>query len=276
MNQNLIKAGEIVRERCGFVPEIAMILGSGLSSVADELENPVLIPYKALPGFPVSTAPGHVSEMAAGELEGQKVLVLKGRFHYYEGYDMEQIVHPVRFLKALGCNRLLLTNAAGGVNREFSPGDLMLITDHINLTARNPLRGPNDDDLGLRFPDMGSCWSKGMSDCLRKAAENMGLSLREGVYTWFTGPSFETPAEIRMTSVMGGDAVGMSTVPEAIAAAHCGIRTAGVSCISNMAAGILDQPITSEEVMETGQRVRADFARLIREFLRVLPSEEFQ
>jgi len=274
MNQNLIKAGEIVRERCGFVPEIAMILGSGLSSLADELENPVVIPYSELPGFPVSTAPGHVSEMAAGDLAGRKVLVLKGRFHYYEGYGMEQIVHPVRFLKALGCNRLFLTNAAGGVNREFAPGDLMLITDHINLTGQNPLRGENDDDLGPRFPDMSYCWSRDMSDSLRTAAGNLNLSLREGVYTWFTGPSFETPAEIRMTSVLGGDAVGMSTVPEAIAAAHCGIRTAGVSCISNMAAGILDQPITSEEVMETGKQVRAEFARLIREFLRVLPAEE--
>jgi purine-nucleoside phosphorylase len=273
MRTDLKNAADIVLDRCGFVPDLAMVLGSGLSSLAEEIEDTVKIRYGDLPEFPVSTAPGHVSEMVAGTLSGKKVLVLKGRFHFYEGYSLEQIVSPVRLLRHLGCGRLFLTNAAGGVNRNFSPGDLMLITDHINLANRNPLRGPNDPGLGDRFPDMSSCWSTEMGTCLREAAGNAGTSLREGVYGWLTGPSFETPAEIRMARFLGADAVGMSTVPEAIAAAHCGIHTAGVSCISNMAAGILDQPISEDEVMETGRRVRELFAAVVREFLRLLPDD---
>jgi len=269
----LREASNIIRTRGGGSPDIALILGSGLSSLAEELENTISISYRDLPGFPVATAPGHVSQMVFGNLEGHRIMVLMGRFHYFEGYEMAQIVYPIRLLKVLGCPRLLLTNAAGGINRSFSPGNLMLITDHINFTGQNPLIGKNDEKFGPRFPDMSYCWSGELNQIIRNAAVNRGISLREGVYIWFTGPSFETPAEIRMASIIGGDAVGMSTIPEAITAAHCGIQTVGISCISNMAAGILDKPITSEEVFETGASASADFKALIREFLRLLPTE---
>ena len=272
MNKELREASDIIKARGGGSPDIALILGSGLSSIAKELEDIISISYEDLPGFPVPTAPGHVSQMVIGELEGHRVMVLMGRFHYFEGYEMAQIVHPIRLLKVLGCPRLLLTNAAGGINRSFSVGNLMLITDHINFAGQNPLIGKNDENFGPRFPDMSYCWSEELNQTIRNAAANRGISLREGVYIWFTGPSFETPAEIRMASIIGGDVAGMSTVPEVIAATHCGIQTAGISCISNMAAGILNQPITAEEVIETGAKVSADFKALIKEFLRLLPT----
>lgn len=271
MKGNLQEAAAVVRARFTAVPDIALVLGSGLSSLADELEGGLRIPYDELPGMPVSTAPGHVSEMVAGSLSGKRVLILKGRFHRYEGYAMEQVVAPVRLLKYLGCTRLFLTNAAGGVNETYSPGDLMIIADHLNSSGVSPLRGRNDDTLGPRFPDLTDCWSRDLRRYLRAAASNLSIPMHEGVYFWTSGPSFETPAEIRMARAVGADAVGMSTVPEAVAAAQCGIRTAGVSLISNMAAGILDQPITAEEVMEAGRRVRSELSRLIREFLRILP-----
>jgi len=272
MNKELREAGRIIETRGGKTPDIALILGSGLGSLAEELEGAVSIPYEDLPSFPTSTAPGHVSQMVIGELEGHRIMVLMGRFHYYEGYEMARIVRPIHLLKVLGCPRLLLTNAAGAVNRSFSVGNLMLITDHINFTGQNPLIGKNDEEFGPRFPDMSECWSGELNQILRNAAANRGIPLQEGVYIWFTGPSFETPAEIRMASIIGGDAVGMSTVPEAIIAAHCGIQTAGISCISNMAAGILNQPITAEEVVETGAIASTDFKALIKEFLRLLPA----
>lgn len=268
MKNELEVSGDIVLDRCGFVPEIAMILGSGLGALAEEVESPVRIPYSGLPGMPESTAPGHVSELVAGSLSGKKVLILRGRFHYYEGYGLEQIVSPVRLLEYLGCPRLLLTNAAGAVNRSLSPGDLMLITDHVNLTGKDPLRGKNDDELGRRFPDMSRCWASEMRNCMKRAAFQVGLNLKEGIYLWLTGPSFETPAEIRMARTLGADAVGMSTVPEAVTASYCGLRTVGVSYISNMAAGILDRPITAAEVMETGRSVRVGLSLLIQEFLK--------
>jgi len=272
MNRELREAGDIIGAH-GASPDIALILGSGLNSLAEELEDAISIPYKDLPGFPETSAPGHTSQMLIGNLEGHRVMALMGRFHYFEGYEIAQIAYPIRLLKILGCPRLLLTNAAGGINRSFSAGDLMLITDHINFTGQNPLIGRNDEGFGPRFPDMSDCWSRELSQTIRNAAANQGISLQEGVYIWFTGPSFETPAEIRMASIIGGDAVGMSTVPEVITAAHCGIQTAGISCISNMAAGIINQPITAEEVIETGASVSADFRALIREFLRLLPIE---
>lgn len=267
MKKTVLNAAQIVRKRCGFVPDLAMILGSGLSSLADEVENPLNFKYAELPDFPISTVRGHRAELVTGMLSGKKIIVFKGRLHYYEGYSMEEVVYPVHFLKALGCPRLLLTNAAGAVNRNFKVGDLMLITDHINLSGQNPLRGSNDDGLGPRFPDLSDCWSGRLNGIMKSAAAEIGLVLREGVYTWFSGPSYESPAEIRMTSILGGDAVGMSTVPEAIAAAHCGIETAAVSCLTNMAAGILDQKISAEEVIETADSVRYDFSRLIKTFV---------
>lgn len=274
MIEEMRTAAAIVRERCGFIPAVAVILGSGLSSLAEELTSRVTIPYGDLPGLSTATAPGHASEMVAGKLGGRRVLVLKGRFHLYEGHALEASIAPIRLLRLVGCARLLLTNAAGGVNLGYLPGDLMVIRDHLNLAGRSPLRGANEVAFGPRFPDLTRCWSPEMARTLEGAAAAEGLVLKEGVYGWLTGPSFETPAEIRMARALGADAVGMSTVPEAIAAAHCGLSCAGLSCISNMAAGILDRPITAEEVLATGRMVRESLARLITRFIALLPVDQ--
>jgi purine-nucleoside phosphorylase len=263
----LEQACSFVKKKIGDVPEIALVLGSGLGQLADALENPVSIPYKDIPGFPVSTAPGHASRLVCGTLDGIRVLTFKGRFHHYEGYTMEQVSYPIRFLKLLGCKTLVLTNAAGGINRSFTPGDLMLISDHINFTGKNPLIGPNYDAFGPRFPDLSNAYNSNLRALVKDAANELDIPLKEGVYAWMTGPSFETPAEIKMLESMGADAIGMSTVPEVITAVHSGIKVVGISCISNMAAGILDQPITAEEVMEIGQQVSRDFSSLILRFL---------
>ena len=273
-NNNLEEACVLIKERIGEIPEAALVLGSGLGRMAENLENRITIPYSEIPGFPVSTAPGHASLFICGYLNGIKIIVFQGRFHYYEGYGMQQITYPVHLLKKLGCGTLFLTNAAGGINRDFSPGDLMLITDHINMTGQNPLRGPNDDTAGERFPDMTKAYSPGLAAAAEKAAAELGIKLQKGVYAWMTGPSFETPAEIRMLEIIGADAVGMSTVPEVIAAHHAGIKVIAVSCISNMAAGILEQPITSEEVNEVGKTAAAKFISLIDQFLSIYNNSE--
>ncbi|PKL26404.1 MAG: purine-nucleoside phosphorylase [Spirochaetae bacterium HGW-Spirochaetae-3] len=265
--RNVKAAADYVRARAKRVPSIALMLGSGLGGLAKEVQDTVCIPYGDIPGFPVSTAPGHAGVLTAGRLQDRDVIVMGGRFHHYEGYGMEDIAFPVRVMRDLGVETLILTNAAGGVNTSFKPGDLMVITDHINMTGQNPLRGANDESLGPRFPDMGGLYDKRLNGILRKVAEERSIDCRSGVYAWMTGPSFETPAEIRMLRVLGADAVGMSTVPEAITAHHCGIRVAGVSCISNMAAGVLDQPVTEEEVFEITQRVKGSFSALIRGLL---------
>lgn len=268
MNTKLLQqACSFVKKQIGDVPDIALVLGSGLGHLADALDKPVTIPYKDIPGFPVSTAPGHASKLVIGTLAGINVLTFKGRFHHYEGYTMEQVSFPIRFLKLLGCKTLILTNAAGGINRSFNPGDLMLISDHINLAGKNPLTGPNDNTFGPRFPDLSNAYNSDLRTLVKEAASDLGLALREGVYAWMTGPSFETPAEIRMLGAIGADAIGMSTVPEVITAVHSGIDVVAISCISNMAAGILDQPITEEEVMDIGKQVSKDFASLICRFL---------
>lgn len=276
MIEPLQSAAEVVRSRCGFAPEIAIVLGSGLSSLADELDEPVRIPYRDLPGMVVPTAPGHRSEAVAGRLVGRGVLLLRGRFHAYEGYAMEEVTSPVRMIAALGCRRLLLTNAAGGVNERFRPGELMVIADHINLTGMSPLlgAGPGPLDRKADARNEGECWPAVMRESLKAAAVMAGVAVREGIYLWMSGPSFETPAEIRSARSIGADAVGMSTVPEALAAVRLGIRTAGLSLISNMAAGILERPITAEEVMETASAVREELVRLVRVFVEGLPREE--
>jgi len=261
-------AADYIRSKVKRVPQTALMLGSGLGVLAEEVQDAVRIPYSEIPHFPVSTAPGHAGVFTAGTLEEQEVIVMGGRFHYYEGYDMETIAFPIRVMKNLGVDTLLLTNAAGGVNEEYKPGDLMIITDHINMTGQNPLRGQNDEQLGPRFPDLGTLYNPDLSALLEDAAGESSIDYQKGVYAWTSGPSFETPAEIRMLRTLGADAVGMSTVPEAITAHHCGIRVAGVSCISNMAAGVLDQPITQEEVFETAKLVREGFSMLIRRTLR--------
>ncbi len=264
---NLDNACSYVSDKIGEIPKIALILGSGLGSLADKLEQPVLIPYSQIPGFPLSTAPGHASRLVCGSLNGNRVIAFQGRFHHYEGYSMEQIAFPIRFLSKLGCSTLVVTNAAGGINRSLVPGDLMLISDHININGLNPLLGPNDDSEGTRFPDMTSAYSQDLRDLLVETAENLNIRLKEGVYAWTTGPSFETPAEIQMLRILGADVVGMSTVPEVLTAVHGGLDVLGISCISNMAAGILDQPITSEEVIEIGRQVSGRFSELISGFI---------
>lgn len=251
-------------------PETALVLGSGLGAVAESIVQPVTIDYSEIPDFPVSTVPGHAGRIVVGELEGNEVMVFQGRFHYYEGYSMEEVVLPVRVMGILGVRNLILTNAAGGINTSFEPGDLMCIIDHIKLTGLSPLRGPNIDEFGPRFNDMSDAYSRELRSIIQKAAARTGTKLREGVYAYMTGPSFETPAEIKMLRTLGADAVGMSTVPEVIIAAHSGIKAAGISTITNMAAGILDQPLSHEEVMETGAMVKEKLLALIREVLRTL------
>jgi len=250
-----------------FEPEIGLILGSGLGGLADELENPIAIDYADIPDFPQSTAPGHKGRLVLGSLSGKKLVCMQGRFHYYEGWEMADIALPVRTMKCLGIRSLIVTNAAGGVNAAFEAGDLMLITDHINMMGANPLRGANDDTFGQRFPDMSQAYSGSMRASARKAAQRAGVTLREGVYLACSGPSYETPAEIRAFRTLGADAVGMSTVPEVIAAAHCGLPVLGISLISNMAAGISSHPLSGEEVIEMGKRKAAQMQQLVSEIL---------
>lgn len=245
-------------------PTVGLILGSGLGVLADEIDNPVKLKYETIPGFPVSTVEGHAGQLVIGELKGVTVLAMQGRFHYYEGYPLDQVTLPVRVMKALGIDTVIVTNAAGGVNRNFTPGELMLITDHINNAGANPLIGPNDDSFGVRFPDMSTAYTPALQQLVKEVASSLNIGLKEGVYVWNSGPSYETPAEIRMLEKIGADAVGMSTVPEVIVARHANMKVIGISCITNMAAGILDQPLSHEEVMETSEKAREDFLNLVK------------
>ncbi|MEK5165204.1 purine-nucleoside phosphorylase [Paenibacillus sp. FSL R5-0527] len=256
-------AADYIRSRAAHTPKVGLILGSGLGVLADHIEQPVTIAYKDIPYFPQSTVEGHAGELLIGTVQGTAVVLMKGRFHMYEGYGPELTAFPVRVMKELGVSTLLVTNAAGGVNTSYSPGDLMLISDHINLTGKNPLIGPNDGELGPRFPDMSQAYSRRLRDTARQVAGEKGVPLQEGVYAGLLGPSYETPAEIRMLRTLGADAVGMSTVSEVIVARHAGLEVLGISCISNMAAGILDQPLSHAEVMETTDRVREKFLSLV-------------
>lgn len=257
------EAAQYVEEKTSQRPEIGLIMGSGLGVLGDHIENAVTIQYHDIPHFPISTVEGHAGELMIGTLSGKTVILMRGRFHMYEGYGPELTAFPVRVMKALGVKTLVVTNAAGGINLQFDSGNLMLISDHINLTGKNPLIGPNDDSLGVRFPDMSEAYSKRLRAVARDIAEGQGFTLREGVYVGLLGPTYETPAEIRMLRTLGADAVGMSTVAEVIAARHAGIEVVGISCISNMAAGILDQPLSHIEVMETTERVKSQFLGLV-------------
>ncbi|MBB5356725.1 purine-nucleoside phosphorylase [Anoxybacillus mongoliensis] len=269
MNRAAIEqAAQFLKEKFSTPPQIGLILGSGLGVLADEIEQAIKIPYSDIPNFPVSTVEGHAGQLVYGQLEGATVVVMQGRFHYYEGYSFDKVTFPVRVMKALGVEQLIVTNAAGGVNESFEPGDLMIISDHINNMGGNPLIGPNDAALGVRFPDMSEAYSKRLRQLAKDVANEIGLRVREGVYVANTGPAYETPAEIRMIRVMGGDAVGMSTVPEVIVARHANMEVLGISCISNMAAGILDQPLTHDEVIETTEKVKADFLRFVKAIVR--------
>jgi len=260
-------AAKTLRSHLGAAPVCALVLGSGLGGFAETIESQTVLPYREVPGFPTSTAPGHAGRFVAGTLDGVKLLAMQGRFHCYEGWDAAQIAFPIRALKEYGVKVLFLTNAAGGVNLSFKPGDFMLISDHLNLSGRNPLIGQNDDRIGPRFPDMSHAYSPTLRSLAKEVASGLGIDVREGVYAWLLGPSFETPAEIRMARTLGADAVGMSTVPEVIAAAHCGLEVLGISCITNMAAGILDQPITSDEVLEISAQKQPEFSSLVRQII---------
>jgi purine-nucleoside phosphorylase len=260
---HIAEAADYITTRTQLKPQVGLILGSGLGILGDNLENAVTIPYEDIPHFPISTVEGHAGELLIGTISGRAVVLMRGRFHMYEGYGPELTSFPVRVMKSIGVSILVVTNAAGGINTGYEPGDLMLISDHINLTGRNPLIGPNEDELGVRFPDMSEAYSRRLRALAVQTARQQGFSLREGVYIGVLGPSYETPAEIRMMRIMGADAVGMSTVAEVVAARHSGIEVLGISCISNMASGILDQPLSHQEVMETTEKVKTRFLGLV-------------
>ncbi|TWI57976.1 purine-nucleoside phosphorylase [Halalkalibacter nanhaiisediminis] len=262
--QALQQATAYLRDKMGEEPTIGLILGSGLGVLGDEIEQPTKVPYNEIPHFPVSTVAGHAGQLVFGTLEGKRVVAMQGRFHFYEGYSMDTVTFPVRVMKELGVKQIIVTNAAGGVNESYEPGNLMIIGDHINNMGQNPLIGPNDEEFGVRFPDMSNAYSSELRDLAKDQAASLSIQVQEGVYVGNTGPCYETPAEIRMIRKLGGDAVGMSTVPEVIVARHAGLDVLGISCISNMAAGILPQPLNHEEVIETTERVKADFLSLVK------------
>lgn len=261
------KAAAYLKERTRIRPRAVLVLGSGLGEYAERLEHADVVPYEQVPGFPVSTVEGHKAQLVFGSLFGVPVAIMQGRYHFYEGYTQQQVTLPIRVLREMGAKVLFLTNAAGGINESYRPGDLMLIDDHINFSGTSPLIGANVSEQGLRFPDMSQAYDRALKESLLRAADKAGVPLRRGVYMMFTGPQFETPAEIRFGRAIGADAAGMSTVPEVIVGRHCGMRVCGVSCITNMAAGILDQPLTHTEVMETGEKVKDSFAALVDAFL---------
>ena len=256
-------AADYIRARISLRPTIGLVLGSGLGGYADTLEEAVRIPYSEIPNFPVPTIPGHSGALVFGRKCGQEVVVLQGRIHYYEGLTQREITLPIRVLAALGIKTVVLTNACGGVNLGFKPGDLMLISDHINFSGANPLIGPNMDEFGVRFPDMSDLYTASLRARIKETAQKAGISLQEGVYAMYSGPNYETPAEIRMFRIMGADTVGMSTVPEAIVAGHCGMQVVGISCVTNMAAGVLPVKLSHAEVTETANRVKEVFQKLI-------------
>ncbi|HTU41991.1 MAG TPA: purine-nucleoside phosphorylase [Candidatus Aquilonibacter sp.] len=260
-------AAQTVLERTGLRPRIGLVLGSGLGSFADSLSGSVRIPYREIPDFPRSTAIGHAGQMVIGNSGNVPVVAMQGRVHLYEGYSPQQIAFPIRVFGRMGVRAVVLTNAAGGINRSYQQGALVLVRDHINLQGTNPLVGPNDDELGVRFPDMTHAYAKYYREVAKEEAAKLGMTLHEGVYAAMLGPSYETPAEINFLRIIGADLVGMSTVNEVIAARHMGMPVLAICCVTNMAAGIFDQPLSHEEVMETGERVKTSFEALLRAIL---------
>ena len=256
-----------VRIKTDFKPEVALILGSGLGDYAEGIQTEATVSYTEIEGFPTSTVAGHKGRFVFGYVKEVPVVIMQGRVHYYEGYPMSDVVLPTRLMGMMGAKKLFLTNAAGGVNPAYKPGDFMMITDHIATGIPSPLIGPNIDELGSRFPDMSEVYSRRLQDVIRQAAATCGISIQEGVYVQFTGPNYETPAEIRMASIWGGDAVGMSTACEAMAARHMGLEVCGISCITNMAAGISKEELNHKEVQETADRVAKSFKELVTEIV---------
>ena len=263
-------AADMVVNNCG-PAEIAVILGSGLGGFEAALQNPIEIAYEDIPGFPVSTVPGHAGRFIVGTINGKRVLVMSGRFHSYEGYSMKKVTLPVRIMSLIGIKTLIVTNAAGAVNESYRPGDLVVLKDFINLSGKNPLRGKNLDKFGPRFPDMTHAFDQELRQIAILEGQRLNLSVHEGVYAWFNGPTYETPAEIRMTRILGGDLVGMSTVPETIVARHSGMKVLGISSVTNMAAGVLDSPINHEEVLAAGAAVRESFKKLVTAVIDTMP-----
>ena len=273
MNQiyeKLLKCTESVKARIQFRPEIALVLGSGLGDYAKEMDVKESISYSEIEGFPVSTVPGHEGRFLFGYVKGVPIVAMQGRVHYYEGYPITDVVLPVRLMGLLGAKTVILTNAAGGVNFNFQPGDLMMITDHITTAVPSPLIGANLDELGPRFPDMSEVYDKELREIIRQAARNTGISLQQGVYVQLTGPAYETPAEIRMCRTWGADAVGMSTACEAVAARHMGLKVCGISCITNLASGMSSKPLDHKEVQETADWVAEEFKKLVTETIHLI------
>ena len=272
MGQLYDSASEIaarIRAKCDRKVDLCVVLGSGLGAFVDALDNQVVIPYADIEGFPTSSVHGHAGNLVFGRLDGKDLVAMQGRVHFYESGDLKRVTLPIRILRCLGCTRMIVTNAAGAANPAFNAGELMLITDQLNmLMAASPLVGPNDDAFGVRFPDMSEAYNLEMSDIIRKTAKELGILLREGVYCATHGPEYETPAEVRMYQKLGADACGMSTVPEVIVANHMQMKVAGISCLTNKAAGLSATKLTHEEVMECGRKVAKDFVNLLRESVR--------
>ena len=271
----LLKCYESFQKKIDFKPEIALVLGSGLGNYAESIDVVATLDYNEIEGFPVSTVPGHKGRFIFGYVDDAPVVCMQGRVHYYEGYPMTDVVLPARLMKMMGAKVLFLTNAAGGLNYDFQAGDFMMITDHIMNFVPSPLIGQNIDELGPRFPDMSNIYKKDLQEIIRKTAEGLGIRLQEGVYIQLTGPNFETPAEVRMCRSLGADAAGMSTAAEAVAANHMGMKVCGISCITNLGCGMLEQPLSHEEVQETADRVAVDFQKLVTETIVNIYKEMF-
>ena len=272
MGQLYDQAKEIaarIQAKCDRKVDLCVVLGSGLGAFVDALDNQVVIPYAEIEGFPTSSVHGHAGNLVFGQLDGKDIVVMQGRVHFYECGDLKRVTLPIRILRCLGCTRMIVTNAAGAANASFNAGELMLITDHLNMMmAGSPLIGLNDDEFGARFPDMSEAYNLEMSDVIRKTAKELGILLREGVYCASHGPEYETPAEVRLFQKLGADAVGMSTVPEVVVANHMLMKVAGVSCLTNKAAGLSETKLSHDEVMECGRKVAKDFVNLLRESVR--------
>lgn len=271
MYEKIKKCTAIIQEKTDFKPEVALVLGSGLGEYAKNMEIKAEIPYSEIEGFPVSTVSGHEGKFLFGYVKDVPMVMMQGRVHYYEGYDMSDVVMPIRIMGMLGAKTIMLTNAAGGINTAFRPGDLMLITDHISTMVPSPLIGPNIEELGVRFPDMSKIYTPELQNIVRAAAKKQDVRIQEGVYVQCSGPNYESPAEIRMLRTMGADAAGMSTVCEAMAAAHMGLKVCGISCITNMACGILDQPLDHTEVQMVANQVKEVFEALVTEIITTIP-----
>lgn len=268
--QKMQEASDFIKSKTRISPQVGFILGSGLGELADDIENAVLIDYSSIPHFPASTVKGHAGKLVLGKLEGKSIVALKGRLHFYEGYSMQEITFPVRVMKAIGINSLIVTNACGGINQNFNPGDLMIIEDHINLMGSNPLIGKNIPELGQRFPDMSGCYDPDYVKLAQEVANKAGIDIKKGVYVAVSGPNYETMAELNFLRIIGADAVGMSTVPEVIVAAHASLKTLGISCVTDVIFKKHDHSVSHDEVIEVARRVKPTFIKLIKEIIKRL------